>query len=270
MRMHEHHLHAPPIAVGRAAGLAASVTLFLALLAASAARAEAVGSPDAARVLDRYVEVTGGKAAHDAVRSSITQMTLTLPAQEMSFVVTIYAARPNLVYMVLDSPQLGKSENGVNGEIAWERSAMTGPRLREGAEKANALRDATFDAMASWREVFAEVEMAGEETLDGRPCDKVVLTPEAGKPRTAYFDRESGLLRRLDFTTESPAGAIRAQMRMDDYRKVGRILVAHRSEITALSQKRVMTVNSIQQNVDLPADRFEPPAEIQKLLQARK
>jgi outer membrane lipoprotein-sorting protein len=267
MNTRQHDPRSPRARAGQMTHLAAIAAL--ALLPALAGGAAAAESPDAARVLDRYVEVTGGKAAHDAVRNCVTEMTLTLPGQEVSFDVTVYTARPNLMYTVVESPLTGKIENGVDGEVAWELSTMTGPRIKQGAERAAALRDATFDAMANWREVYAQAEIAGDDTVDDYACTKVLLTPKEGRPRTAYFDRDLGLLRRVDLTVDTPAGAIPTQMRMDDYGKAGELLVAHRSEITAMSQKRVMTVRSIRHNVELPADRFDPPAEVQKLLQPK-
>jgi hypothetical protein len=225
---------------------------------------------DAAKLLDRYIEVTGGKAAHDSFRSSVTKMTLTLPAQDLTFAVTLYQARPNQQYTLLESPITGKIESGVHGEVAWELSAVTGPRLKEGQEKADALRDATFDAMASWRDLYAKAELAGVDTVGGKVCDKVVLTPATGRPRTAYFDRASGLIQRYDASVESPAGTVAVQTLIGDYRKEGALLMPHRTETKAMGQKRVMTVDSMAVIVDLPAGRFDPPAEVSKLLEAKK
>jgi hypothetical protein len=248
------------------AALALSL-VFLPVLAASDRAASA--PPDAADVMDRYVEATGGKKAHDAVQTSVTRMTLTLPAQDISFALTAYGARPNKVYTVLESDVMGKIESGADGEIAWDLSTMMGPRLKEGQEKEDALRDATFGAMGRWREVYAKVELAGEDTVGGRTCDKVLMTPKTGKPRTAYFERETGLLRRVDITVESPAGVVTAQTLLGDYREVGQLLVPYRTEVIALGQTRLMTVESIEHNVDLPPDRFDPPAEVKELLEVR-
>ena len=256
---------------GRTPGLTAALALTLALTSGPALPARAAETPpDAAKVLDRYIEATGGKAAHDAIRNSVSKMTLSLPAQDVSFAMTVYAARPNQVYSLLESPMTGRIENGVSGDVVWDLSAMTGPRLREGQERTNGLRDATFDPWSRWREIYEQAALAGVDTVNGKPCDKVVVTPKAGKPRTAYFDRASGLLRRLDVTFESPAAVATMRILLDDYRKAGGILVAYRTEIEAMGQTRVTVLDSIAHNVDLPADRFEPPAEVKKLLEAKK
>ena len=228
------------------------------------------GYAAAAKVLDRYVEATGGKAAHEAVTSSVSKVTLTIPAQSITLNMMLYQARPNRLYTRIESEMTGVIESGVSDSVAWEMSAMSGPRLKEGQEKADALRDAAFDALTDWRVYYPKVELAGVDTVDGAVCDKVVLTPATGTPRTMYLERASGLIRRYDLTVESPAGSLTVKSTLGDYRKEGAILVPHRTEIDALGQKRVMTVDSVAVNPDIPSERFAPPAEVKKLLEAKK
>jgi len=245
--------------------------LCLALLVVPAARAGAVGPPpEAAAVLDRFVAITGGKAAHDSIRNTVSWMTVTLPAQQITLALTRYSAQPGQVYVRMESPLVGKIESGVSGEVAWELSTMGGPRLKEGAEKAEALREAVFDPLASWRTAYEKAEVAGVDTVGGKLCDKLVLAGQTAKPRTMYFDRETGLVQRMDATAESPMGAVTVQALLGDYRKVGGLLMAHHTEVTAMGQKRVMTVDSVAVNVDLPPGRFDPPPEVKKLLEAKK
>ena len=42
--------------------------------------------------------------------------------------ITSYAASPNKSYVLLEAPELGKMEEGTDGNVAWELAAMTGPR----------------------------------------------------------------------------------------------------------------------------------------------
>jgi len=70
--------------------------------------------------------------------------------------------------------------------------------------------------------------------------------------------------------SESPAGTVTALIRPSDYRRVGSLLLPHHAETEVLGQKRVLTVHSIEQNVTLPANRFDPPADVQKLIDAKQ
>ena len=44
---------------------------------------------------------------------------IALPGQDMSFAMTVCAARPNRVYTLLESPVIGKMESGANGDVVW-------------------------------------------------------------------------------------------------------------------------------------------------------
>jgi zinc protease len=249
---------------------AAASGLCLALALAVAGRAPAAAAPpDGAAILDRYVEVTGGKAAYDSVQNRVVHATLEIPAQSIKLDVTHYQARPNQSYSVVESQVLGKIESGVSGGFAWESSTMAGPRLKDGAEEQEAMREAAFDMMASWRRYFPKAELAGEDTVGGRRCWKVVMTPRFGRPRTNWFDQETGLVQKSEFVAESAAGAVAATVYPGDYRKVGGILMPFRAETTVLGQKRILTIHSVEQNVELPAKRFAPPADVQKLIDAK-
>jgi hypothetical protein len=61
-----------------------------------------------------------------------------------------------------------------------------------------------------------------------------------------------------------------ARVEQGDYKEVDGILIPHRSETDVAGTKRLLTIHSIEQNVDLPEDRFHPPADVQKLIDAKK
>jgi len=253
---------------GTAVAIAAAVAVTMALAAAGTAAA-AAAPPDGAALLDRYVEVTGGKAAYDSVQTRILHATLELPAMNIKMDLTQYQARPNKTYVVVESQVVGKIESGVTGTVAWETSTMTGPRLLEGTEEQETMRNAIFDATENWRRTYPKAETVGADTVDGRPCWKVVLTPRFGRTRTNWFDQETGLIRQSELVSESPAGTIQTVIRPSEYKKVGGLLLPHRAETTVLSQKRVLTIRSVELNAALPADRFAPPADVQKLIDAK-
>jgi hypothetical protein len=231
--------------------------------------AAAAGPPDGAAVMDRYVAVTGGKAAYDSVQNRVMHGTLDLAAMNIKLDLTEYQARPNKSYVVVESQVIGKIESGVSGGCAWETSTMTGPRLLEGAEEQETMRNAIFDLTENWRRIYPKADVVAADTVDGRLCWKVVLTPRFGRTRTHWFDQETGLIQKTEVVSESPAGTVTAIVRPGDYRKVGGILMPHRAETEVLGQKRVLTVHSVEQNVALPANRFDPPADVQKLIDAK-
>jgi len=65
---------------------------------------------------------------------------------------------------------------------------------------------------------------------------------------------------------ESQMGAIAMESFLSDYKPVGGIVMAHRNVTKLMGQERIVTVQSIEHNVDLPADRFALPPEIKALI----
>jgi len=222
--------------------------------------------PEAEAVLDGYIEATGGKAAHEKITNRVTKATLEITAQGITMDMTIYAARPDKNYLLMESEAIGTIEKGTDGTTVWEKSAMLGPQVKEGQEKADTLREANFDKFVNWREIYEEAECVGVEMLSGKPAHKVVLTPRDGKPQSFFFDKASKLLVKVELTVENPMGTIPVETFLEDYRSVDGILLPHKSRIVAMGQERLLTTQSIEHNVDLPPDRFDPPAEIQAIL----
>lgn len=222
--------------------------------------------PAAEEIMDHYVEVTGGKAAYDKIDNRISKAKLEFVGQGISLDVTAYAAKPDLNYTEARSEALGTIESGSNGEVAWEMSVMTGPRYMEGAEKDDRLRAAIFDWTAYWRKVYESVEIVGEESVDERVCYKIVGKPADGAPQTLYYDKESGLLAKVESTLHSSMGDIPISAQLSDYREVDGVRLPFSTRATVMGQDRVFTVESVEHNVEMPAERFAVPEEIQELL----
>jgi hypothetical protein len=227
--------------------------------------AAAQDAPPAAEVLDRFVEATGGIEAYDAVENRKTVASMDIPAQGMTFTLTMWSKRPNQVYTEIENAMVGKITKGVSGDVVWENSIMTGPVIREGDERESALREAAFERYVYWRDNFEKAELAGEETVDGTDTWKVVLTPASGEPSTMYFDKESGLLKRVDTVASTEMGKIPVEAHLSDYRDVDGIKLAFKTVISLLGQERVFTTESVEQNVEIPEGMFDLPGEIKAL-----
>lgn len=240
-----------------------SITIGL-LFAAALSAADDL--PKGEAILDKYVEVTGGKAAHAKVKSDITTGEMTLGAMGLKGKLTMYSQAPNKRVMEITIEGIGKIQEGSNGEVAWSYSAMQGPRLKEGEEKDEAFRQARANADVEWRELYTKAETTGVDTVDGKECHKVVVTPKTGKPQTRCYDKQSGLLVKLTMTSQSPMGEMTAESFLSDYRKEGELLLPHKIMTKVAGQEMAMTFDRVEQNPTIPADKFEPPAEVKALM----
>ncbi len=64
----------------------------------------------------------------------------------------------------------------------------------------------------------------------------------------------------------SAAGAVPVVAEPGDFRKVDGIMVAFTSRMQVMGQERIVTIEKVEHNVALPADRFALPAEIAALV----
>jgi len=252
------------------AGLSAKIlpTLIVAgLLALVPAGILVASEPTAGEIIDKYVEATGGAEAYGKIDNRVVKGTLDLGAQGITLGMTIFAAKPNKNYTLIESDATGKMERGTDGEVVWEVSAMMGPQIKEGQERADYLREASFDRWTHWRDIYEKADYEGVETVDDAPAHKIVLTPKDGKAQTYYFDQASNLVVKVEFVLENPMGTIPLVSYLGDYKEVDGLLIPHSARIVVMSQERVMTTTSVEHNVDLPEDRFALPAEIRALVE---
>lgn len=223
--------------------------------------------PSVEAVYNHFIMATGGKAAYEGRHSLIEHATINFAKQGLKGTLTIYEAAPDKYLGVTELPGVGKLASGSNGEVAWENTALQGPRIKEGVERADALREGAFNSPLYWRKLYVKGETVGSETVEGHDCYKVVLTPKEGKPITEFYDKKSGLMVKTLATVSSQMGDINAEVLYDDYRKDSdNVLSAHRMVNRAAQQEFVIQIESVEVNPDLPKDRFDLPAEIKALL----
>jgi len=222
--------------------------------------------PKADTILDHYIEVTGGKAAYEKRKTEVTVGTIEFAAQGLKGTLTRYAAAPDKSYATMELDGVGKIESGSLNGVAWEKSAMMGARIKSGDEKSQSLREGQFNAALNWRKMYPKVETAGVETVDGQECYKVSLTPEGGKTETAYFDKKTGLEVKRTTVASSPMGEVPVDVIVSSYKDFGGIMTPTKMIQKVAGQELVITIQSVKINEEIPADKFEPPAEIKALM----
>lgn len=222
--------------------------------------------PKGEAILDRYVDVTGGRAAYEKLNSEIVEGTFELAGKGVTAKMTIYRKAPNNSLMVVDVPGVGKMQEGATGEIVWSNSAVQGPRLKAGEERVLSLFRAAFHNELEWRQFFQNVETTGVEEVEGQPCYRVRTTLKDGPEMTQFYDRKTGLLIRITMTLKTQMGAIPSEFTLSDYRDEAGILKPHKAVTKILGQEMVMTFNSFLPNAEIDPARFEVPPEVEALL----
>lgn len=224
--------------------------------------------PSGESLLQRYIDRSGGAEAYARAKNMAMSGTVEMPAQNITGTVAIFEEGEKS-YTAMDFAGIGKIEEGFDGAIAWQNSAVQGPRILEGEEKVSAKRAATLSLITSWHEVYSDARTVGPEDVDGKPTWKVEMTPKEGKPETFYFDRDSGLLVRISAIFSTPLGDISTESTMSDFRSIDGILTPFTMTEKAMSQNIVMKFKNIAYNVALPKGRFDLPDPVKALAEKK-
>ncbi len=222
--------------------------------------------PKGETILDHYVEVTGGKAAYDKIHNQVAKGTMEFSGKGLKGTLASYQAEPNKEYSVIEIESVGKIESGTDGEVAWERSAMTGARVKSGDERDEMLRASTFNAHVNWRSLYDKAETQGMETVEGEECYKVQLTPKSGRPETEYYSKKTGLLLRTTSVHTTQMGDIPSDSIVKDYKEVSGVTMPFTRVNKFAGQEIDIHLDSIEFNVELPKDRFDLPDDVKALL----
>ncbi|MBK9127398.1 MAG: hypothetical protein IPM13_06320 [Phycisphaerales bacterium] len=226
--------------------------------------------PSAESVIEKSIEVMGGREAFAKIKNRVSYGTLEIPLLKVKGPITVYEAPPSKTYSLAEIEGLGKIESGSDGTVCWESSTMAGPRLLEGEEKAVAERLNAFNRATEWKKYYKSAETKGIETIDGRLHYKIVLTPNAGLPETIFYDRRTFLPTKIELTLRGPRGEIPMEVFSFDFKKVDDILLPHKQVTRAAEVEQIVILNTIKHDQDFPADRFALPEAIKALAERAK
>jgi outer membrane lipoprotein-sorting protein len=260
--------------VGTALGPRVAFMVLAALSATGLARAQSDKLPTGGRILEKSIEGQGGREAFEKLRSRVSKGTIEMArsGQPVKGTITLYEQAPDKRYLLVELPPAGRIEAGSDGEVHWELSPG-GATIQEGEERLVAQRQNRFNSLLHWREYYEKVECVGKETVDDRSCYKVVLTPTAGPPVTMYFDRKNGLPIKTQTVRKIQTGEVPVETRLEDYREVDGVRLpfktVRRFGIGAQLQTTTTTWESIEHNVDIPADRFVLPDKVKELAEQK-
>lgn len=234
--------------------------------ALAAPRVDAQDAPPASQVVARYVEAIGGEQAILSAQHRHFKGRMSMPAAGMTMEMEMWQSRPNRMLMVMNIPGLGEMKQGYDGEVAWSTNPMQGPRVIEGAELQQTIRQADFDANLRFEHLFPTMETVGRAEAQGRPCWRVRMVAENGDEAFGCFDVETGLLLGLTSRTESEMGTVESTIEFHDYRDFGGIRMPARTVMNVMGQQMEMQVVEIDTS-PIPASTYALPAEIQALQQ---
>lgn len=222
--------------------------------------------PPADDLIARFVEAVGGRDAVLAPEGSHSTGTFRMPAAGIQGTMEVWSTSdPQQALSVVEIPGLGTIRNGYTRGVGWSQDPNLGPRLLEGEELASRVEGGS--ALGAIRDPSV---VPGRETVEltqmnGEACYRVRLTWASGRETYDCYSVESGLLIASESSEASPMGDIPATTLLQEYRRFGDVLSASRIVQQMMGQEQIIELETVEYG-PVPAERFEPPAPIQALM----
>ncbi len=236
-----------------AVALSAGGTVDLRAQAPAAAPAPPV-LPSADEVLKRYRAAIGGEEAIKKHTARSVKGTFEIPAQGMKGDLTILAAAPDLIRVMVTLPGLGELQRGYDGKRGWSIDPAIGPRLLEGNELAEFKHSADFYDDLHDPKKFKSITVVGKTTFEGQECLELKLVKDSGFEYTEFYSVATGLIVGGKLNASSQMGSVPVTSSVFDYKMFGGVLVP------TVTRQRMMGLEQRTTVLSVSFDPIDPKA----------
>jgi hypothetical protein len=215
----------------------------------------------AAQVMEKSIEVTGGRKAYEKIKTTVLRGTMEMVGQGLNIQFECRTKTPDKALLIVQIPGVGESRQGYDGKVGWSQDPIFGLRELSGSELAELKRQAADPTSnIKWRELYKKEELVGTKKIGSRTAYEVRLTPTTGKPITHYYDTKTFLLLRMDIVAESPQATFSVESYLSDWRVVDGVKIPHVVKISSPVGDIVMRASEVKNNVKIDDSEFAKPA----------
>ncbi len=231
-----------------------------------------------AALMDKYVEVTGGKAAYEAIKSRIVKGQQTLPGG-VTGKFELYSVYPDKFRSIVGLP-VGTLERGSDGKTVWV-SFPAGATILEGAAASRWLFViAPKTGLADGEVFFRRPSISVTKMWTALNAPKVALTLKPIDPKveespvTMFIAQDSGLIvkwtAKLTGEWSGPQGNLEVTIHLSDYRKIGDVSIPYQMKAAFKDNEISVKIEEIVFNTEIPPDKFALPEAVKEQLKNSK
>jgi photosynthetic reaction center cytochrome c subunit len=209
-------------------------------------------------ILNQYVQALGGRAALERVTTRIKTGTLVTQGG-MKAPLEVYDKAPNKTLTIFRAPH-GTNQMGYDGAIGWTKTPEQGLREEAGQQLDFIRSEAEFYKDLKLKERYSKLTLLGLAQLDNREAYVIEAAPPRGQPEKLYFDRQTGLLVRMDLVPNPGQEKMQMQMYFEDYRAVDGVKLPFAIRRARPGFTYTYQFEDIKLNVPLDDSRFNKPA----------
>jgi tetratricopeptide (TPR) repeat protein len=214
--------------------------------------------PNIDELLKKYVEVIGGAAAINAVKSRVVKGTLDVVGISRGGIFETYTLAPDKALSILQAQPIGTVKAGYNGRIGWTQTP-TGLRVLKGAELAAIKSDADFYGLLNLQKTYANITLQGKSKIGYRDVYVIDLRQEGLPADRLYLDAQSYLPVRMNSKRMQLNVSTPVEIYFDDWREVEGIKFPYLMTLSYGKVTLTVAVKEIQSNVPVDAKIFERP-----------
>ena len=203
-------------------------------------------------LLEKYFVASGGAAGLNRVRTRISEGSLEMPGGRAGF--TLKQKAPNRAVLEFRLPR-GVIRRGFDGSAGWEDSSVSGSRPMAAAAQTAFMQEHGLEAKAP------EHVLARYPKREQLSPTQLRMTPAGGSPEVWTFDPATHLLTRIEREIDGgPQGRVAVIVILEDYKKVGDLILPHTIHSEAKMSKSTLRLDSIRDGESLTDDVFAPPS----------
>lgn len=209
-------------------------------------------TPSASAIFARYIIVSGGETALQAVTTRVLEGHVVAPGGKARL--EIIEAAPDRFLRIIDSPVSGHSENGFDGRVAWTKNSG-GTREMSGPPVGMVKRELHLRRPLVMKDFYSTLSAPRPDTLGGARVFVITAMTRDSTAETLYFDEGTGLLAGWD----AVVGGTTIRNRLDDYRRVDGAMVPFRVVRSRPDFRWSEELDEVRHNVPVDTTRFAKP-----------
>lgn len=216
-------------------------------------------------IVDLEVKAKGGEASQKVKTFAFKLKIVT--GDNVARLSVSYAG-PGKHRLAVELDGIGTQEAVVNGDQAWGNDTLSGARFLNDEEKKQMVAKAEYFAdifrtAGDWRKQCKEVQLLGEEVVNGKAAYKVQMTTLQGEKSINYYDKHSSLMVRREVFV----GDEHAVEHYSDFRKVDGLVQPFTTRVVNGSLETIVTIEHFAPNAEIPAELFVLPTELQRQIE---
>ncbi len=224
--------------------------------------------PTAQEVLDRYVEVTGGREALLRYKSMTVHGRVQVPSRNIDREIVVYTNDGKMLQKAFLAD--GKeASSGYDGQTAWDLDADGKATITKGDEVKSIARDADMYYHLQVMKYFKSMEVVDVKEFNGRACYHLKGVNNWGMVNEHFYDKENGLLVGYAFNTAWRGGDGDATETFEDYKDFGGVRMAAKTTHREGKDAVIFLITAVTYD-DVSDDAFALPEAVKLAMAAKK